>query len=1510
MSELYGQKGKHPAMSHGPSHLRNEYRAESTGDDRITKESIMQVPDSQVIVPESQYDQLSDTFENGRGLDAKADLEQLMNDKDAAFLERNRFTKNTTTVASFSDIKLLCKPDETAEVVSSFAWSAPMALPKPVPHNVTASAPLESSLPTFSQELIKANQSGGRFHCLIDDQGLPLSQDPLVPPELDVDAASYGTPAAVGKKLKKGRKPKSHHPREPTAWPPKSRNTAEQDLAPSGPYNDITLVPSIQPQRSKTSLQDIQPEAFLVESMSAALDPPIKGMQPEDEPADYKADGKDQVGIQEHGVSTNLTPEEPVKEDYLAYEDREGEVAQHRQQQSSCPAFTRPEDNQSARNDEVLEAPRYGDTPRIDSQPENCDAMLHEPSARDGIVRISKPRAKRRAKEPPAPQTPTIGGYEKVSPEHEALLSILATCLRAGDAKARDIIDANTKAHGATIASLQETISHQSNFIENLRSENHNLHSRLQRLSESTNRLQKFMKGMEGDYARLKGETESHHKTCNEIVKDKVQEVEQEKLAMRKELLKTIDTLSTSQRHMKAVMDECFSRLVVTESKHEALKSELENQTSLYDQEKLRRSDLEQQILPVIQNIQASLKDDHAALVEKLSILQGSLKDTTGESERDAYLKECSAALRNLEAIPMLPAKDLRKAEGMLRFVHESIESKFNGLTKSVEQIDLPTHELQHYIQQQFSTLRADVMKFDEAFVEYRNAQHTIDDLHQQLELQKEQYMNLEGSVRSSRQEEADLKSRYSQLEVELEEWKSKSCGHGSDPLKLEQEIANLRQQVKKAREDLREGLTELGRVQQRSEDQTIELAKVKEIMREEEADFEAEIDHVRRERDGRDEALRDLQNEKHTLASEFQLAKGEIQNLTSEMETLREANIESKKELVEARLANTQVASRSSEFALAKQHLAQQVEALHSKEQGFNDLQQENADMKAKIAEIVQEKDKLQMRLDAEESKISVLREKIDKGNKTNEKMSSSWRQLQSNADTLQNEKEQLQLQLVVSQSTLSTWKKELDNRDTTIQKNADALEGLKRQTDELQKEKRELEVSLKRSRDNEAKMVDTQAVHSSEKESLEVEVAKLRESLNTKDKELQRSQSDAAGQSKIAADRHALEIEQLNRRVSQAQNIAEKKSHEIEAHKKTMDEKYEMLLHEFRGKQIASMQSVALQSQSSQLSTESNSRTSQTLDVKGGKMRKKPNRHNTLVLDVAEASHGQSKPLPLQRNGFDDQGEDDHVLGPFDPQVDDAQGNKGSSTSLIDNFTQGMSQTTEHDKETASSSALSDPPSSDSIIDMSPLDNGTTALRSGDVRKRSVLEGGPRRSHQDGTLKNPTHAFLHESFSLSQSRPKSQANTSSRMLLPQASLAASGSDQSFRTSSNRPQPLYGRYDGQTTERREKAISPDHIGRSRLRHKTHDHCDDTALDVSGGSQLSDSSQPMGQRSVLKRKNSEEVLNNELVNNVLLRAYLCPPRAKCNTRQDLGEVAQDLVQLFDLLDLRLCGVEG
>lgn len=302
------------------------------------------------------------------------------------------------------------------------------------------------------------------------------------------------------------------------------------------------------------------------------------------------------------------------------------------------------------------------------------DSVLHGKSDPQNSDRISKPRPKKRCHGGPAtPAAPVISDPATLpsSTDHDVILNMLAMCLRAGDTKARNIVGANAKTHEAIVASLKETIAHQKDFIQSLQQQKAHIEGKLQKMTESTVGFQKYIKGMEGDYSRLKSQAATHRDACDKIIKESSDRFEEERSALQQELSNTVETLITTQRHTRSTLDDCFNQLMLSEIKRQSTSRELEKLRIDLVEEKNKSSSLEHELLPTLQEIWDCLRDNHATMKDKLCAVQDAVYGSSTGRELNTQIKEIFDTVISLRTTPGLTTEDVRKAEGMLRFFHE-----------------------------------------------------------------------------------------------------------------------------------------------------------------------------------------------------------------------------------------------------------------------------------------------------------------------------------------------------------------------------------------------------------------------------------------------------------------------------------------------------------------------------------------------------------------------------------------------------------------------------------------------------------------------------------------------------------------------------------------------------------------------------------------------------------------------------------------------------------------------
>jgi chromosome segregation ATPase len=228
-----------------------------------------------------------------------------------------------------------------------------------------------------------------------------------------------------------------------------------------------------------------------------------------------------------------------------------------------------------------------------------------------------------------------------------------------------------TKHQEENTARLKQMVDLLNNNIAEHQQKNHDLKGALGRLTDKAKTNQRYLTGLQKDYENLQKSVTTSRDQSKKTLQTKIAEIENEKDVLRREFEATTDALAKSQRKMKSVIDDLYIRYVISESKKKDLAEKLIKQEAVCEEERRKRDDVEKQLLSGVQSVQRQLGDSSTALVEKIELLQSSVNKLAEGDDHDTEIKECLAVARSLQLTPFLNSKDVQKAEGMLRFVHE-----------------------------------------------------------------------------------------------------------------------------------------------------------------------------------------------------------------------------------------------------------------------------------------------------------------------------------------------------------------------------------------------------------------------------------------------------------------------------------------------------------------------------------------------------------------------------------------------------------------------------------------------------------------------------------------------------------------------------------------------------------------------------------------------------------------------------------------------------------------------
>ncbi|KAH9876688.1 hypothetical protein J1614_003820 [Plenodomus biglobosus] len=128
--------------------------------------------------------------------------------------------------------------------------------------------------------------------------------------------------------------------------------------------------------------------------------------------------------------------------------------------------------------------------------------------------------------------------------------------------------------------------------------------------------------------------------------------------------------------------------------------------------------------------------------------------------------------------------------------------------------------ETKIFIKGQMQTLKREVLKYEEVVADNQKKNEANAQLKARLEAEQQQYCHLDTQFKTLQQAEGDLKGRYFQLECELGEIKNAVREKDLDPMLTEQELSDLRQQLKQVTEDLNSANEKIQQVERLRQEQ------------------------------------------------------------------------------------------------------------------------------------------------------------------------------------------------------------------------------------------------------------------------------------------------------------------------------------------------------------------------------------------------------------------------------------------------------------------------------------------------------------------------------------------------------------------------------------------------------------------------------------------------------------------------------------------------------------------
>ncbi|KAE8824008.1 hypothetical protein PTNB85_08565 [Pyrenophora teres f. teres] len=771
---------------------------------------------------------------------------------------------------------------------------------------------------------------------------------------------------------------------------------------------------------------------------------------------------------------------------------------------------------QAAQSPSVMTAvtqPSQTQTGKKVGQPREAEAVLRGVSGRGGSDRVSKPRRKTRVVSAPSSQ---IAQGPSMSTTLEDSLKKLKLAMLADSYLIQHEHKTTTERYEKTIVQLQASIAMWEKKYEDSR-------KGYSKMLDGAKNNQKYLAGLQSDLEKVQKSANNFKKQRTEVWEQMTSEFEQEKKTLRQEFEKTIDKLTISLRKMQKAGDELYLKLVISKLEKKGLKESLSEQKASLQAAEKKRNDLEEKLLSCAQNVQNSpsqLEKRFQTLISKVDSLHPSEKMTAADSIQKLETKACLDVLRDLKARDSLKAEEVKD---MLSSVNKRLESGLDSILKSVEFKTSFDAGLQKFVEDQVQHFRVDMTKYEEMAVENRKTHESNVALKEQLEAQQLHSSRLEEQIQTFQQSEADLRARSIQLQRDMNDLK-KAHSPDSDVLKPEKGSFYLRGRLKKAEEDLDAAGVEMERhkklrqclerdgarykkcfenakahlkkmaaehrskMQNAAEMRTCLVKDCEGKINELKRCSEAEVSCLKCDYSEKETECKELSNKLEASADQLSQMKKRLAGLQSSLEDMRKQQLVGETKI---KHATQQGLSKSAEVAHLREQLQQTTEKLHAKTGDLINLELHYADTTKKAA-------------------------------------------------YLQDSHGRLQDQSYQQKSTLELVRREADGKIAKLRQDAqNTLQSSQSQLIALQKENHELLSRLQRTCNNEDKLKAEQKAYIDEEHRLQREMAELRAARNAN---LSQFRSDAATANKKLTEHHKRETEDLSRRLSQAEAAMEK--------------------------------------------------------------------------------------------------------------------------------------------------------------------------------------------------------------------------------------------------------------------------------------------------------------------------------------------------------------------------------
>ncbi|KAJ4322329.1 hypothetical protein N0V94_002438 [Neodidymelliopsis sp. IMI 364377] len=392
---------------------------------------------------------------------------------------------------------------------------------------------------------------------------------------------------------------------------------------------------------------------------------------------------------------------------------------------------------------------------------------------------------------------PSAQGFES-SPLDAALESIRTACVLERD-QVQDRMATVVNILEKDKAGLQNKVLEQQNKIAGLEVQVKTMKEKFSKLDEKATTHQRYAAGLQKDYEKIQKSMTTSQEQNKQALQDQILTITEEKKTLQMSFNSTIDDLTNNRRKMQKTMEEVWMHYVMSLSDKRDLENRINEHVRMYEYEKSRRIDVEEQLLSSLQDTQRQLSESSGTFIDKASTFYTNLKEREAEERNGCGIKDCLEILQKLDAKPLMTADDVRRAESILCSVRQRTNAGFKTLNRTIKERSLTIDSVRDCMRNEAQDLQAEITQNNQAILDGCHTREQAKRLEAELEACKHKLQQLEQQEGSSRKHEEILKSHITHLETERNELQATIDTRQAQSDKMELGVKQLRDQLSEA---------------------------------------------------------------------------------------------------------------------------------------------------------------------------------------------------------------------------------------------------------------------------------------------------------------------------------------------------------------------------------------------------------------------------------------------------------------------------------------------------------------------------------------------------------------------------------------------------------------------------------------------------------------------------------------------------------------------------------------